>query len=117
MPLPSEVAEQVYNLYPRHVGKRAAIRAITFALTRVHDGEVNQKPMEWPEVYKFMVTKTKQYADSPAGNRETLTPHPSTFFNQSRYLDHEVEWYRMTVEETKQMTRVNEANVGVWRPQ
>jgi hypothetical protein len=99
--LPNECAEQVYNLYPRHVGKRIAIRAIENAITRLRAGEYNQKPMALEDVYKFIITKTRQYRDSPAGNRESLTPHPSTFFNQSRYLDDEVEWHRLTASEVQ----------------
>lgn len=117
MPLPNEVATQIYNLYPRKVARRAALKAIEHALTRIHDGEVSERPMVWEDAYKFLITKVRQYSDSPAGNRGSLTPHPTTFFNQSRYLDHEVEWYRISKEEAQQIARQNEANIGVWRPQ
>ena len=113
----SDMAKGIYNLYPRKVANRAALKAITFALTRLHDGEFNDEPMEWEDAFKFLVAKTRQYASSPAGNRETLTPHPSTFYNQSRYLDNEIEWYRMTPEETKTHRNSIEANIGVWRPE
>ena len=119
MPLSSEeMAVQIYNLYPRKVAKRAAIRAIAHALSRVHDGEVNQQPMTWEDAHRFLITKTRQYADSPAGNRESFTPYPATFYNQSRYLDHEIEWYRVNRAEQQEMARIAEANVGVssWRP-
>jgi len=114
----AEAAEIVYRIYPRHVGKRAAIRAIRNAMSRLAGGEFNEKPMLWQEVYKFLTTKTKQYASSPAGNRESLTPYPSTFFNQSRYLDHEIEWFRTTPQEERDLRNQAEANVGVstWRP-
>lgn len=105
---PNEVATQIYNLYPRKVAKRAAIRAIAHALTRIHDGEVNDKPMIWEDAYKYLITKVRQYADSPAGNRGEFTPHPATFFNQSRYLDHEIEWHRLTAAENSR----SEATVG-----
>ena len=113
----SDMANIIYSAYPRKVAKRAATKAITFALTRLHDGEFNDKAMEWEDAFKFLVAKTRQYAESPAGNRETLTPHPSTFYNQSRYLDNEIEWYRMTPEETKTHRNSIEANIGVWRPE
>jgi len=112
---PEEMAGTVYNLYPRKVARRAAIKAIVYALTRIRDGEVNQKPMAWEDAHKFLITKTRQYSDSPAGNRGSLTPHPTTFFNQSRYLDHEIEWFRTTPQEEHQMRMQAEANVGVWR--
>jgi hypothetical protein len=120
MPLqPSEVAEQVYKLYPAHrrEGKRAAIKAIVNALTRIHDGEVNQKPMVWEDAYKFLLTKTKQYEESPAGNRGCFTPMPATFFNQSRYLDHELAWYRLSAqEEERARLHASEGMASNWRP-
>jgi hypothetical protein len=118
MPLqPSEVAEQVYNLYPRKVAKRAAIKSIVMALTRIHDGELNQKPMIWEDAYKFLITKTRQYSDSPAGNRGSLTPHPTTFYNQSRYLDNEIEWYRLSAqEEERARLHASEGMASNWRP-
>jgi hypothetical protein len=117
-PLDSKI-ESVYSVYPRKVGKRTALRAIQFALTRLHDGEFHDKPMTWEDAFAFLFAKTKQYADSPAGNRGEFTPHPSTFFNQSRYLDHEIEWYRVSKEEQRQIDMQREANIGVsdWRPQ
>lgn len=108
--------EAIYNEYPRHVAKRKALLSIRNARTRLHDGEVKGLG-EWGECQKFLFEKTRQFAKSPAGNRETLTPHPTTFFNQARYLDEEVEWYRMTPDEMKQNARRSEANIGVWTPE
>lgn len=121
MPLTiTDMANAVYGVYPRKVARRAALKAIEHALTRIHDGEVNEKPMIWEDAYKFLITKTRQYADSPAGNRGSMTPHPATFFNQSRYLDHEVEWHRLTAsEEQKQQLFASEGLVHgrSWTPQ
>lgn len=106
--------EQIYEAYPRKVGKRAALKAINYARVRLHDGEFKSgNKYDWSACQEFLLTKTRQFSQSPAGNRETLTPHPSTFYNQSRYLDAEVEWYRMTPDEMKQNARQREANVGV----
>jgi hypothetical protein len=114
---PNEVAEQTYNLYPRKVARRAALKSIVNALTRLHDGEFNQKPMVWEDAYKFLITKTRQYADSPAGNRGSLTPHPTTFYNQSRYLDAELEWYRLSAqEEERARLHASEGMASNWRP-
>jgi hypothetical protein len=114
--LPNEVATQIYNIYPRKVARRAALRSIVNALTRIHDGEINQKPMAWEDAYKFLITKTTQYAGSPAGNRGSLTPHPTTFFNQSRYLDHEIEWFRQTVDEERQTRLLATEGLGLGQP-
>ena len=109
----NEMTAKIYDAYPRKIARRAAIRAISNALTRIHDGEVNQKPLNWDRAFEFLLVKTQQYAESPAGNRENFTPHPTTFFNQSRYLDHEIEWYRQT--EAERLRALNQ--VGVWRPE
>lgn len=115
MPLsPREVSMQVYNLFPRKVGRRAALKAIEYAIIRIHDGEFNDKPMIWEDAYKFLITKTRQYAESPAGNRGEFTPHPATFFNQSRYLDHEIEWHKTNAAEDQQVRMRSEAAVGTW---
>jgi hypothetical protein len=113
---PEEMREPIYNLYPRKVAKRAALQSIGKALQRIVSGEVNQKVMTWEDAYKFLLTKTRQYAGSPAGNRGAMTPHCTTFMNQSRYLDYEIEWFRTTPQEERDLRNQMEANVGVWRP-
>jgi hypothetical protein len=109
---------EVYEIYPRKVGRRKAMTSIRHARTRLHDGIEVKGMAEWVECQRYLVEKTRQFANSPAGNRDTLTPHPTTFYNQSRYLDSEVEWYKLTPDEQKQQRRAFEANVGVsdWRP-
>ncbi len=78
--------KEIYTLYPRHVGPGVAFQAIQKALMRIKDQHEN--PMG------FMVEKVKQYAASPAGQRGSYTPHPSTWFNQERYNDDPAEWQK-----------------------
>lgn len=106
-------AEEIYQVYPRHVGKREAIKAIERALFRL-SRELRGVGCETPT--KWLKDQTAKFAQSPAGNRGIYTPHPATWFNQSRYLDDPAEWEVMTEKEEETVRRYREANVGVWRP-
>lgn len=81
----------IYDAYPRHIGKVAAVKAIEKALKTVAKQEVS-------DPVAFLLDRTKQFAKSPAGNAGKFTPHPSTWFNQGRYDDDPAEWERGEVE-------------------
>lgn len=79
---------EIYAAYPRHVGKRAALRAISNARKRLF-GEGNQHPGE------YLLAKVTQYAAirrEVEGSPYTHTPHPATWFNQGRYDDDPAQW-------------------------
>lgn len=81
---PSEI-ESIYAEYPRKVGRGSALKQIKAALLRLeHDDPVG-----------YLIAVTKEFAKSPAGQRGTFTPHPSTFYNDSRYLDDPEEWEKV----------------------
>ncbi len=63
----------IYDLYPRKVGKTAAIKAIQKALQKIG--------------YDELLEKTQQFAESVAGADMQYIPHPATWFNQERYND------------------------------
>jgi hypothetical protein len=82
-------AEEIYNAYPKHVGRDDALKAITNALKR--------HPTE------YLLDKTTQFAAAvaswPSSYRYKMDgcdtcPHPSTWFNQGRYADDAKEWCR-----------------------
>lgn len=73
-------AEEIYQAYPRHVGKQAAIRAILRAM-REHDPA-------------WLLARVRLFASSPDGNAGRYTPHPATWFNAGRYDDDDREWFR-----------------------
>lgn len=75
-----EDAEKIYQVYPRKVGKPAAIRAIISSLKRT--GTTIEECFALVSKY----SKAKE-AEDPQ-----FIPHPSTFFNQDRYLDDPVTW-------------------------
>lgn len=78
----------IYETFPRHVGKIAALRAISKAvkgLSRTVGEELARE---------LIYAATLKYANSPEGRRpdRNFIPHPSTFFNEGRYLDDPKEW-------------------------
>lgn len=75
----TEDAESVYELYPKKVGKPAAIKAIIKAIKDGAD----------PETLR---DKAKQYAETVKGDNPDFIPHPSTWFNQARYNDAPETW-------------------------
>jgi len=93
-----EVVEELYRLYPWHVGKKAAERAIKNALKRLAlELKVSGSPNVGDE-HQWLKEQVSAFAESPAGTRNGLfkgymPPYPSTWFNQSRYLDDQEAWY------------------------
>jgi hypothetical protein len=92
VPLAETDAEQVYVLYPKQVGKRAAVKAIISAVVRLMAGEYKQRNLTVAEALAGLKSRTDLFARSPAGQRGRYTPHPATWFNESRYLDDKAEW-------------------------
>lgn len=88
------ISEDIYDVYPRHLGMRAAIPAIENALRRLRTIEAKYLKGETPEI--FLAKKTREFAESPAGQKGQLTPYPATWFHQSRYLDDPGEWWIST---------------------
>jgi hypothetical protein len=79
------LAEQIYALYPRKVGKVTALRAIERVL------KAGKVPPE------DLIVTVRNYARAtatwPAGD-EVFIPHPATWFNSGRYDDDPREWLR-----------------------
>ncbi len=63
----------IYNAYPRKVGKADALKAITKALKK--------------EEYDFLLKKTEEFALSRKNEDPQYTPYPSTWFNREHYHD------------------------------
>jgi hypothetical protein len=86
-----DLCSRIYDLYPRKVGRRDALAAIGKAIAQLRQGEGAQG-MSRDEAITFLTQRTETFAKSPAGQRGKFTPHPATWFNQSRYLDDPAEW-------------------------
>ena len=93
------IVEQIYAAYPRKVGRGGALREIEKALKRL-PLEANLKDKTNLEIAEMLLTTVRLFAASPAGKRQSFTPHPTTWFHQSRYLDDPEEWFH--VEGSKQ---------------
>jgi len=86
--------ESIYEAYPRKVGRKAAIDAITRAIKRIG--------AEWKQVdhlspNHLLLDKVKVYASYVAlwpADERNYVPHPTTWFNQGRYDDDPKEWER-----------------------
>lgn len=80
-------AIEVYNAYPRHVGREAAIKAIMSAAVRLK-ASGNHDP------WTHLLVAARAFAASPAGRvaKPDYRPHPSTWFNQGRFDDDRKEW-------------------------
>lgn len=73
--------EDIYNAYPRKVGKPAALKAISKAMAKMEPTD--------------LLSITTRFSDewSTASSEElAYCPHPSTWFNQERYNDSPETW-------------------------
>lgn len=72
---------EIYNAYPRRVGKTAALKAIEKAIRAIrplHDAT-------------WLLERTRAYAQQRQGEDEKFTPYPATWFNEGRYEDEAIE--------------------------
>jgi hypothetical protein len=86
--------EAIYSAYPRKIGKKAAMEKIRIALQGLHEEKGDDN-------FAYLLDRTRKFAQSPAGKRGEFTPHPSTWFNQGRYMDDPNEWHRVDTEQKK----------------
>ncbi len=71
-------AEEIYALYPRKVGRAAAIKAIQRALKKCDADE--------------LVKAVSEFASIVRDYERRFIPHPATWFNQERWADDRREW-------------------------
>jgi hypothetical protein len=76
--------ETIYKAYPLHVKRTKAFEAIGKALKTIDD----------PDPVQYLLAIVREFADSPAGKKGEFTPHPSTWFNDKRWLDDRAEWHK-----------------------
>jgi hypothetical protein len=83
-------AELIYDAYPRKVGRYAAIKSIEKAAKRLAKDEAITETEASRKIYKATIA----FARSPAGTNpeKNFVCHPTTFYNQGRYLDDPKEW-------------------------
>lgn len=93
------IAEAIYKAYPRHEGKKAALKAIAVAMRGIPSTDLLKITMEyakavsqWPRSFRY----TKEDRD--------IVPFPQKWFNQGRYMDDQSAWVKG---EKKQTSGVN----------
>lgn len=79
---PTEAAA-IYALFPRKIGRQAALRAISKALDKASAGTLEERVRLYASYYRRWPEKEQHYS-----------PHPATWFNDERWLDDEKEWHR-----------------------
>lgn len=92
-PMETKVAEvtteAIYAVYPRKVGKLAAMKAIAKAAMTLREKE--------PDPLAYLLARTQLYATATSiwpEEEKKYIPHPATWFNQGRYDDNPREWER-----------------------
>jgi hypothetical protein len=73
----ASVLQEIYDAYPRHVGKNDALKAIEKAICRI----APSKDAQW------LLERTRAYARQRKGEDEKYTPYPATWFNHGHYDD------------------------------
>ena len=81
-PPSTELAESIYQLYPRKVSKPDAITAIIKSL-KTHSAD-------------FLREKVTAYASAITWQESRFIPHPATWFNKERFNDDPKEWEQPT---------------------
>jgi len=97
----TSVAEvsQIYDAYPRHVGKQAAYRAIQRALRAVGFAE--------------LLEAVTEYANASRGADKNYIPHPATWFNQGRWDDDRTQW-EQSADTSREMRHKEGSYGGNW---
>jgi len=103
----SEQAERMYAIYPRHVGKGAALPAIQRAAERLAStGDLT--PVE------TLTEAVTAYRDSPKvkTTQRKFIPNPTTWFNQARYADDRSEWQEIESNSAPKRRSIAEIEAG-----
>lgn len=87
-------AEAIYQAYPRHQGKKAAMKAIAAALKDIN-GNPSWSQLGHLSAADYLHNRVTLFASAvatwPAKDRQ-FRPMAATWFNQGRYLDDPREW-------------------------
>lgn len=81
------LAEQIYDAYPKKVGRTEALKAIEKALKL--------------KSFDFLIEATASYAKARTGQDPKFTPHPASWFNAGHYDDDRSMWTPSRNPETK----------------
>ncbi len=82
-----KAVESIYAVYPKKVGRIAALLAIKKALECI-----GKEPNRPADAAAWLLERVQAFAASPAGQAGRFTPSPKTFFNDGRYDDDPTAW-------------------------
>lgn len=82
--------ERIYQRYPKHVGKAAALKSIERAVKAIRDRDGSGVA----EAVSWLLGRVSAFADSSLvrNSAREYVPNPATWFNQGRYDDGADEW-------------------------
>ncbi len=89
----NQLAETIYQEYPRKVAKKPGLAAIIKAMKS-----------NAPEM---LLEKVKEFASASKGKESRFIPHPATWFNEERFDDDPAEWRQPAAGNQKPPTKVN----------
>jgi hypothetical protein len=84
--------EQIYQLYPRRVGKGAAKTAIRNSVRKVMAGDTEHPALPLDEALDYLAQRVTLYAKCVQCDDLQFIPHPATWFGGERFWDDEREW-------------------------
>jgi hypothetical protein len=82
---PNGQALEIYESYPRKVGKPSALSAIQKAIAKAGFDLILEKTQDY-------ALTIKRYGIDSKHEKWATVPHPSTWYNQERWLCDEAEW-------------------------
>jgi hypothetical protein len=91
----------IYDAYPRKIGRPAALKAIAKALKKIDPAK--------------LLELTQAYAKAVVGSDPQFIPHPATWFNQERFNDDPATWQRATDKKSGGRSAINASNSNAAR--
>ena len=83
-----QAVESIRELYPRKINKKAELKKIEDALTRIVNGEIDGTSRSPEQAILYLREQTNFARQSFAGREKQYIPHATTFYNQRRYLQY-----------------------------
>lgn len=86
----TDIAESIYNSYPRKVNKKSAIQAINKAIIDMkRNGGTAENLLDTVKQFSQEIAR---FGINSKHEDWAKVPHPSTWFNQARYENEPAEW-------------------------
>jgi hypothetical protein len=99
----AELANSIYTLYPRKVGRDDALKSIIRAIRKIAVGGASDRHGDFSGniqgAAEWLRNRVILYGQSPQGSQtnKTVVPYPATWMNKGRYEDDEQEWEHISL--------------------